>query len=39
MVQTYVVTWRDQLTQTAQALEEQLAAYRATDEANARRLA
>lgn len=37
--QTYVVTWRDQLTQTAQALEEQLAAYRATDEANARRLA
>ena len=36
---TYIMTWRDQLDRTAQALEEQLAAYRATDEANARRLA
>ncbi len=34
----YVATWRDQLDQTARALEEQLAAYRAADEDNAHRL-
>lgn len=34
----YVMTWREQLDRTARALEEQLAAYRAADEANAHSL-
>jgi hypothetical protein len=37
--QAYATAWRDQIVQTAQAMEDQLAAYRAADEATADRLA
>lgn len=36
--QAYGLAWRDQIEQTAQALQERLTAYRAPEAANARRL-